>query len=201
MNIRNSSLVVALAIVGGLALTACNGTSSGAGGSDSSSGTPTPTASAADGSATGATPAGAGTTTSAAGGGGAARCHTANLGFAWGAPGPSASGGRRSVAVKLTNKAGATCTMYGFPGVDLVNSGQSWSLPRATDVTPRTVTLVPGATATFTLVYRAYEGAGGQKYTPTTAIITPPDETTSYDLPWSYGSLMKDSTTSISPVG
>ena len=205
VNSRNSSLIAALAVVAGLTLTACNGTPATTGGSDGSTSTSsstagssgTPTASTGDGSTTGTAPSG----TATAPAGGTTRCHTANLGFAWGAPGPSAAGGQRSVAVKLTNKGSATCSMYGFPGVDLVNSGQSWSLPRATDVTPRTVALAPGATTTFTLVYRAYEGTGGQKYTPTTAVITPPDETTSYDLPWAYGALVKDPVMSVGPVG
>lgn len=220
MNIRKTSITVVLAAAAGLAIAACgSGATGGASGSPSgaaaSSAAASPGTAASTGTSTGA-PAGAGASaaagsgTAAAGGaggatvtatGGAARCHTANLGFAWGAPGPSAAGGQRSVAVKLTNKGTAACSMRGFPGVDLVNSGQSWSLPRSSGGPHGTVTLTPGASTSFTLVYRADIGAGGTPYTPTTAVITPPDETTSYDLPWTYGRLIKDSTTYVEPVG
>ena len=164
-------------------LTACNGTATGSVNSDGGTAAPAAgdttgsgaTGGSGSGSGSGATPNGgsgsgsgtggstSGSTTSGGSSGGSssggsansvAACEAAQLGYSWADSGSGS--GQKQAVVALTNKSGHTCTMYGFPGVDLVNSGQQWSL-RRTDATPQRVTLANGAAAHFTLTYLVAE--------------------------------------------
>lgn len=195
-------------------LTACNGTATGSvnadggtaapaagdttgsgatGGSGSGSGaTPNASSGSGTGSGTGASTSGSTTSggssgSSSSGGssaGSAATCEAAQLGYSWADSGSGS--GQKQAVVALTNKSGHTCTMYGFPGVDLVNSGRQWSL-RRTDATPQRVTLANGEAAHFTLTYLVAEQGDSTAFTPTTVVITAPNQRTSYDLPWHGG--------------
>jgi len=80
--------------------------------------------------------------------------------------------------------------MYGFPGVDLVNSGEQWSLRRA-GTTPRTVTVAAGASAHFTITYLVWHSGDSAAFKPTTVVITAPNQRTSYDLPWRFGPVLR----------
>lgn len=127
------------------------------------------------------------------------RCHTGDLAFSWGSPSPDGDASRQQQAyVVLRNTSGHTCTMRGFPGVDLVNSGTQWSL-RRTSQSPATVTLRAGATTRFTVTFLPWSADGNSAsndFAPTALVITPPDETSSYDLPWRWGHvLLQDAAT------
>ncbi|MEC3995411.1 DUF4232 domain-containing protein [Actinacidiphila sp. DG2A-62] len=127
------------------------------------------------------------------------RCHTGDLAFSWGSPSPDGDASRQQQAyVVLRNTSGHTCTMRGFPGVDLVNSGTQWSL-RRTSQSPATVTLRSGATTRFTVTFLPWSADGNSAsndFAPTALVITPPDETSSYDLPWRWGHvLLQDAAT------
>jgi hypothetical protein len=179
-----------------LTLTACGGNDSGSSASDQSSApVSTPTASAAgsapadnaaatkdSGSSTGT---GAGTGTSST------RCHTAGLTFSFG-PGDgtvSSSDDQQKLAVVLKNKGSATCTLQGFPGVDLKSAGGSWSLVRSS-VTPKKATLAPGNSATFVISFLPWTKGSGTEFKATSVIVTPPNETTSATLTWPGGSVL-----------
>jgi hypothetical protein len=218
--------------MGGFALSACSGSSSAtsapAASASGTAGTSTGgTASSPAGSSTGGTTSTggngggstpttgttgttgtSGTTTSADTG----RCHTTDLGYSWATGGDAVPNGnaeqQQTAVVILKNTSGHTCTMHGFPGVDLVNNGTQWPLTRSSQQ-PSTLTLHPGDSTQFTVTFLPWTAEGNvasNDFAPSTLVITPPDETTSYDLPWRWGHvLLQDGATHpgtfISPVG
>jgi hypothetical protein len=180
------------------ATTSGGGTSGGAG--------TAPTA-ASNGSAGNTGINGGATGAGAAAGGSAPACQAAQLGYSWAGTkaDPSGGSGQMQATVALTNKSGHACSMYGFPGVDLVNSGKQWSLMRD-NATPHRVTVAGGASAHFTITYLASESGDSAPFKPTTVVITAPNQRSSYDLPWRFGSvLLQDGATHpgtfIGPVG
>jgi hypothetical protein len=85
--------------------------------------------------------------------------------------------------------------MTRFGGVDLVGpadpNGTTYSLPRSGQQ-PSTVTLVPGATAYTVITYLSPDPGsigsnGSHDWTPTAAVVTPPNETHHQTLPWIGG--------------
>jgi hypothetical protein len=131
---------------------------------------------------------GAGTAAS----GSAPACQASRLGYSWAGTkaAPSGGSGQMQATVALTNKSGHTCSMYGFPGVDLVNSGEQWSLMRD-GTAPRRVTVAGGASAHFTITYLVSQNGDSAAFRPTTVVITAPNQRTSYDLPWRLGAVLK----------
>ncbi|MFI1097693.1 DUF4232 domain-containing protein [Streptomyces sp. NPDC020917] len=135
------------------------------------------------------------------------RCHTAGLSFAI-APGSGAQsvGSAGPVIITMTNHGSRTCTMKGYPGIDLTGAGQTWSLSRQTSVTPHLVTLRPGGRTTFTITYLPYAAGDGRKLDVKTIVITPPNETTSAKVAWEFQPvLLQDGATHpgtyVGPVG
>ncbi|MFJ9345279.1 DUF4232 domain-containing protein [Streptomyces sp. NPDC101237] len=208
---------------GGTAAPAAGDSANGTAGSAGSTGPANPTGSGGSagsggGAGSGAAPAGntsgsgrgtggstgaAASGGSAAGGSSTAACQASGLGYSWADTGSGS--GQKHAVVALTNKSGRTCTLYGFPGVDLVDGGRQWSL-RRTDATPRRVTLASGAAAHFTLTYLPSDAGDSTAFTPTTVVITAPDQRTSYDLPWHGGPVvLQDGATHpgtyVGPVG
>ncbi|MFJ5924650.1 DUF4232 domain-containing protein [Kitasatospora sp. NPDC092948] len=99
----------------------------------------------------------------------------------------TASDGPVVERIELANRSAATCTMHGFPGVDLVSDGTTWSLPRARAEQARTVTLPPGGTAYVLIDYLPYRGRGqrGQsEFKVTSMVLTPPDDTGQLTVHW-----------------
>lgn len=193
---------VGMVLAAGAALTACQGSASGnatagSGGASASaaaSAGATATTGGTDGATTTATP--APTATGASGGtsgvaGAAAttpRCRTANLGFSFGPDsGAQAVGSQGGIGVVLANKGSAGCTLYGFPGVDIVSrSGTRWSLVRQAK-SVGTVTLKPGAKATFEITYLPFDAGnsgGSVAFHAASIVVTPPGETHSATLKW-----------------
>ncbi|MFJ8312366.1 MULTISPECIES: DUF4232 domain-containing protein [unclassified Streptomyces] len=216
---RTAPVAAIAVLTAGLALTACGGSGSGkVAGSD----TPSSTGSGSTGTAAGSTGADGGRSMAPSGGGtgggtnagtdtgadhGGNHCSTAQLAF-----GVSPSSGARSdgsqgtVTVTLTNKGTKSCAMKGYPEVDLVGGATRWPLTRGTAESPSTVTVRPGATTTFNIFYLPFTKGGGQEFQPKSIVITPPNETHSHTLPWTYSSvLLQDGATHpgtyISPVG
>ena len=96
----------------------------------------------------------------------AGKCQAANLGFAL-ADNRQTAQGQRTQVVDMTNEGSSACTMEGFPGVDLIGdtSGQpsyDWTLARSSAPGTAKVTLRPGATAHFDLVYLPGDLASGE---------------------------------------
>ncbi|MET9862938.1 DUF4232 domain-containing protein [Streptomyces smyrnaeus] len=127
------------------------------------------------------------------------RCHTGELDFTWGGPhggAPDMEADQQQVAtVQLKNDGGRTCTLRGFPGVQLISeSGETWDLRRSGD-TPSTLTLKPGestAAVSMNILPVPSDMKGPERFVPSKVLITPPDETTHVTLDWPYGGAILD---------
>jgi Protein of unknown function (DUF4232) len=133
-------------------------------------------------------------------------CQTAMLKYALGAKRGTSS--QRTQVVKLTNKGTSACTLRGFPGVNLIGTvkgkkNYSWPLVRES-VRYSTVTLKPGGTAHFNLIYLPAAPGDGINITVTKIVITPPNDYRHAELSWHQSVLLQDGATHpgtyISPV-
>ena len=127
---------------------------------------------------------------------GSATCQATNLGYALGAV--TGTSAQRTQVVELTNKGSSACTLDGFPGVDLtgIANGQqdyTWSLVRQS-ASYSTVTLQPGATAHFSLVYLPGTSASTD-ITVTKLVMTPPNDYTQAELTWNQSVVLQDGAT------
>lgn len=183
--------MAAAAITAALALTACGGNDDG--GTNDSAGSPSASAS----TATPASPSpsdspaaktGSGSTSNSGSGSnsdsgsgsgsGSKICHADELSGDI-APGSGAQsvGSQGVEAVELTNTGSSSCTMHGFPGVDLIAAdGHHWSLVRQS-ASPTTVTLAPGGKAYFGITIMPYESGSGTEFKGSSILITPPNDT------------------------
>ncbi len=113
--------------------------------------------------------------TAPAGQASAPRCHTSQLTLAF-TGFNEASGGQRGMTLILTNHSGATCHLYGYPGLAFFDG-----LPMATHLTwvkdsHATVVLHPGGNAQALLTWRANTATGPAPFNPDLVHVTPPDE-------------------------
>ncbi|GAA1913784.1 DUF4232 domain-containing protein [Streptantibioticus ferralitis] len=173
-------LSTAVLVAAGMALTACGPNDPTSAPTSSSSATQPTAGSATGGGTTGNTTSDPNHSTgngSGTGGGSAAgaTCRTANLSF-------SSSGGMAEgeVLINLKNVGSKTCSMHGFPGVDLKGKDGTVSAVRGKMTAPK-VTLSPGQTTNFTLHYPP-NNSGGSGVTFTSVVVTPPNETHSHTL-------------------
>jgi hypothetical protein len=140
------------------------------------------------------------TATSSQAAGTSGSCQAANLSFALGAKsGGAGQASQTTQAVDLTNKGSSACTMDGFPGVDLVGAanGQqnfSWSLQRLS-ASYAQVTLQPGGTAHFNLVYQPSASGDAGDITVDKLVLTPPNSFTQADVTWNQSVLLQDGAT------
>ena len=128
----------------------------------------------------------------------AGTCQVSVLSFALGAK-TGAAGQQTTQVVDLTNKGSATCTMEGFPGVDLVGSanGQqsySWPLERSSARYGQ-LTLQPGGTAHFDLTYLPFASGDGTDIAVAKIVLTPPNTFTQAQLTWNQQVLLQDAAT------
>jgi len=173
-----------LLAVAGWALTSCS-----SGTTHSSSSVVAPSPAASTGAPTTATaPATTGPTTTA----GSSRCHTAQLAASAG-PTNGAAGHIAQVFI-LRNTAGATCTLFGYPGLlrlDAARAPMETTVTRGSSVVvrdpgPALVTLAPGASASFASGWGHIPTASDPPGTcpaSTSLEITPPDETDHLTIP------------------
>ncbi|MFI1093830.1 DUF4232 domain-containing protein [Streptomyces sp. NPDC020917] len=198
--------IPALALVvtaAGLSLTACNGSKGSSAAADSSApvaassstGGQSPTSdSSASGSSTGSASGSAngsanGSSTGSGTGSGTggrsavpipsrasgAMCRTDALGFS-----AASAGVTNEIVVNLKNTGSGTCSMHGFPGVQLVGPdglGDTGPDAARTDASASTVTLAPGEETRFLLRYLPDTSGSGKTYTRLS--VTPPNETVS----------------------
>ncbi|MFB7501747.1 DUF4232 domain-containing protein [Streptomyces sp. NPDC056161] len=105
-------------------------------------------------------------------------CKTDNLGFS-----AASAGVKNEIVVNLKNDGSSTCSMHGFPGVQLVGPdglGDTGPDAARTDITPdspETVTIAPGEETRFLLDYIPDTSGSGKTYTRLS--VTPPNETVS----------------------
>lgn len=142
-----------------------------------------PSSPAAAPSANRSTAAASGTT------GGTPRCHTQDLSASFTVVNGSAGAGNISYNLRLRNTSGHLCTIYGFPGMLLLNA-QHQPLPTNVVwdslVPKRLVWLIPNASAASTVRLSpdvpgpGDNGTAGRQCEPTAynVEVTPPDETT-----------------------
>jgi hypothetical protein len=121
-----------------------------------------------------------------------------DLGFAFGAT-TGTAGQQTTQVVDLTNEGSSACTMQGFPGVDLVGvaDGQqdyTWSLVRSS-ATYSQVTVQPGASAHFDLVYLPASAADSGGITVTKIVITAPNTFTQASVSWNQDVVLQDEAT------
>ncbi|MFD9000073.1 DUF4232 domain-containing protein [Streptomyces sp. NPDC059582] len=134
------------------------------------------------------TPQGAtgGPTTAAAGRG--TRCHTSELRASVGRNNPGA--GQENFPIVLTNTSSRTCTLYGFPGAAFVDGAGRQVGPdpkRESGSSPTTVTLAPGRSAWAGLTFANPEVSEASTATPSSLIVTPPDERDQLTVRWTGG--------------
>ncbi|MFS4093237.1 DUF4232 domain-containing protein [Streptomyces sp. AF1A] len=186
MRVHKLSLL-AVAVVAGLSLTACQGSGDDKAAGPTGSSTPgsgsRQPASASPGTGGGNASAGASTGTGHSGAGGASAaggasgaCKTSQLAF--GTSGGMAEG---TLIVNLKNTGPATCTLKGFPGADLKSKDGTVSAGRSRLAAPLAA-LKPGEETRFTLHYPP-NNSGGSGETFTSLVVTPPGETHSHTLP------------------
>jgi hypothetical protein len=100
----------------------------------------------------------------------------------YGAPGGSS---QMHFDLILTNISPRSCTLQGYPGVDLVGpDGPTYSLPRQSG-DPQPLTLAPGASASSRLTFLPTPNG----WVPSTIVVTPPDATTQLQTPWIPGGI------------
>lgn len=201
-NLRMAA-TVGMVLAAGAALTACQGSASGnaAAGSGGASASAVATV---GGGATATTTTPAPPTTAAGGTSGdgdaavtTTDCRTANLGFSFGPDsGAQSVGSQGGIGVVLANKGSGSCTLHGFPGVDIVSkSGTHWSLTRQAK-SVGTVTLKPGAKVSFEITYLPFDASnsgGSVAFKAASILVTPPGETHSATLKWDFADVMDQS--------
>jgi hypothetical protein len=100
--------------------------------------------------------------------------------------------GQRHTIIVWTNTSSRPCTMSGFGGVDLRGPadpmGTTYSLPRAAK-SPTVVRLASGGTAHTTITWLPPQDGPG--WTPTSVLVTPPDETRSATVRWPGGPVLR----------
>jgi hypothetical protein len=188
MQSRTSTAAV-LVLAAGLTLAGCKFS-----GTQSSSGGTAPAANANSSTQTGGAASTATSSQNAQGAGSGTTCQAASLGFALGAKSGGAS--LMTQVVDLTNKGSSACTMDGFPGVDLVGAanGQqnfSWSLQRSS-ASYSQVTLQPGGSAHFDLVYLPSASGDSSDITVDKLVVTPPNSFTQAEVTWSQSVTLQD---------
>jgi|GEM_PF-7072151 len=115
------------------------------------------------------------------------------------------SNGQDIQPVVLTNASATSCTLTGFPDVDLIGTGANvvgatgpspnyrWTLEH-TNAASTTVTVQPGGTGHFDITYLADNG--GDAVLKVTAVeLKLPGAATHTDLPWSTPVMLQDMAT------
>ncbi|MFJ8951659.1 DUF4232 domain-containing protein [Streptomyces sp. NPDC102340] len=177
--------LAAVALAAGLSLTACQGNEDSAAGTndDSSAASSSSSSSSSGGNsqASGKNASDTGDSTKAAEGTGHGQintgpCKTANLAF------DSAHGmGEGTLIVSMRNTSD-TCSLKGFPGVDLRSEEASGPLSASrSNLSSPSVVLGNGETTRFTLHYPP-NNSGGSGVDVTSIDVTPPNETHSTSL-------------------
>jgi hypothetical protein len=99
--------------------------------------------------------------------------------------------------IDVTNKGSAKCSLDGFPGVDLhgTASGKNyvWSLARQS-AAYSPVTLQPGGTGHFSLVYLP-GASSGSHLSVATLLITPPNGYVQAQVAWPHSVVLQDGAT------
>lgn len=147
-----------------------------------------------------------GSTTASSGSGSGSDCTVADLKIALGQTTGTGTG-QVDQQVDMTNTGQSSCTMDGFPGVNLVGTADNnvggtfspltWSLTRAS-VSYTPATLAPGQATHFDIMYLPWESSAASsslEMKVTELVITPPNTTSQVTLPWFLNLLRQDMAT------
>ncbi|MFF4347618.1 DUF4232 domain-containing protein [Streptomyces sp. NPDC001530] len=101
-----------------------------------------------------------------------------------------AAGDSGNIPVTLTNTNSRTCTLDGFPGIEMQAGGTSWTLAPEKGSTAQKLSLKKDETATFTITYVRGE-AGAKGAAVTTMKISLPGHTEAEGWKWTYGTVAR----------
>jgi hypothetical protein len=119
----------------------------------------------------------------------------------------SVGAGQRVLTLQLTNVSHSRCSLFGYPGAQLLNrAGQA--VPTDVVRSParvRTIVLAPGRNATTQLQWSAIPGPGeptNRRCEPLAVRIevTPPNATDHFVLPWRYGAVCERGEITVRPL-
>jgi hypothetical protein len=119
-------------------------------------------------------------------------CPTTDLRVDFGKPTATKTAYQHRVQITLVNVGHSTCSMSGYPGLDLVGDGGQMRLPvKRAPQRYDTVILKRGQHASFALIYqletpREIQGELGA-WGPNTAVITAPGSVSHQTLTWRLG--------------
>lgn len=165
--------LVAVALAAGLSLTACQDTKEGSVGANDSSSSEQSSGGSSASDDNGSSSTGGSDKDSSAD---SAMCKTSQLGM-----NVSHGMSESDRVVHLQNNGSESCTLKGFPGVDLKNKDGSFSVDRSKSEAP-TVNVKPGEETSFTL-HVPRNDSGGHGVDMTSMVVTPPNETHSKTMP------------------
>lgn len=111
-------------------------------------------------------------------------CRTANLAIQAVDAAPDARSGR--IDITMTNRGSTTCSATGFAGVDIKDADHTSSPIARGHAEPRVTILKPGDAAVFDLAYDI-DSSGHSLASPTSILVTPPNETHTVTLKWPAG--------------
>jgi hypothetical protein len=119
-----------------------------------------------------------------------------------------AAGSAQDAALGLTNAGSKTCTVYGYPGMRLIDSNgheRESKVIRERNVPPKTVAVAPGSTAWSHMSWETlpdtFEQGLPRKcgFTVDQVQVTPPDETTQVVVKRRLGGVCHEGTVYVSP--
>ncbi|GGN74096.1 hypothetical protein GCM10011579_052860 [Streptomyces albiflavescens] len=97
-----------------------------------------------------------------------------------------AAGDTGNVPVTLTNR-DSTCTLKGFPGLEVQAGGASTDIAPEKSASPVKLTLAKDDTATFTITYVRGKEGDAKTFDAQTLKIGLPGATATQEFKWSYG--------------
>jgi hypothetical protein len=97
-----------------------------------------------------------------------------------------AAGDTGDIPVTITNRS-STCTLKGFPGLEVKDGGVSTDIVADKSAKPVKLTLAENDTASFTITYVRGKAGDAKSLDTKTLKISLPGATASQTFPWSYG--------------
>ena len=190
---RRASLTGATLAVAAVLAAGCSSSSSSSSATAGASATATP-GSGTVAATSGATASPSGSAVAA----GAAACATTDLKTTIGDNGGGTAGATYTV-IKFTNTSGASCTLYGYPGVSLTSASAAQigaAATRSTTSAPKLITLAPGAAGNAVLRITdsmVYPTGTCDPATSAYLKIYPPNQTQPVQLSFKTGACSKSS--------
>jgi hypothetical protein len=115
------------------------------------------------------------------------RCHTSELTASFGRQ--DAGAGQRYTTIVLGNRSGRTCTVYGYGGMQPLDSAKRQlpvTLTRDRSRRPTPVRLAPGSQVSKVIHWTVVPSGAQECPRPAYAAVTPPDETDPIVIAWPF---------------